>query len=111
MSERPTLALELNTENAARLRELSYETGAVREGGFLLTSGLTSNRYYEGKKVTLWPEGAHLVGKVFLELLSDTEIDAVGGMATGAYPIVTAISLVSAQQGRPIPAFVVREED
>ena len=36
-------------------------------------------------------------------------VDAVGGVATGAYPIVTAVALVSHQEGRPIPSFVVRE--
>jgi len=104
-----TLHLELNTDYAARIREIAHEVGAVIEGDFVLASGLKSKRYFEGKKITLWPEGAHLVGEAFLEMLADTDIDAIGGLATGAYPIVTAVSLTSERKGKPIPSFVVRE--
>ena len=106
----PILDLENDTASARELRDIAYEVGAAQVGDFLLTSGLRSNRYFEGKKITLWPRGAHVVGEAVLEVLGDTETDAIGGMATGAYPIVTAVALTSYQKGRPIPSFVVRGE-
>lgn len=104
------LDLETDTTSAREIREIAYEVGAAQVGEFVLTSGLRSNRYFEGKNITLWPKGAHVVGEAILEVLGDMEIDAIGGLATGAYPIVTAVALTSYQKGRPIPSFVVRAE-
>jgi orotate phosphoribosyltransferase len=59
---------------------------------------------------TLWPEGAYLVGKAILEVLKDTSVETVGGLTLGADPIVTAVALVSHLEGKPLPAFIVREE-
>jgi len=105
------LELELNTENAKRIREIAQAVGAFREGKVILASGKESDRYFEGEKVALSPEGAYLIGKaIFEDILRDTDVDYIGGLATGAYPIATAVSLISYMQGKPIPSFVVREE-
>jgi len=50
--------------------------------------------------------------KLLLELISKEKqpIEAVGGMTLGADPLVTAVSLVSFLEGKPIPAFIVRKE-
>lgn len=103
------LELEMNTDRAKRIREIALREGAFLEGEFTLSSGLKSNRYFEGKKVTLVPDGAYEVGKVIFDELAEIAIDAVGGLATGAYPIVTAVATVSHLEGKPIPSFVVRE--
>src|SRR5207244_11350815 len=36
--------------------------------------------------------------------------DPSGGLAIGADPIATAVALVSALEGQPLPAFIVRKE-
>jgi orotate phosphoribosyltransferase len=79
-------------------------------GDFVLTSGRHSNYYYNGKRVTLAPRGALLVGQVLFELMRGKGIEAVGGTAIGADPMVTAVAIVSALEGEPIPAFIVRKE-
>ena len=109
METYPTLELGLNTEGARRIREIAGEVGAFLTGEFTLTSGKKSNYYIDGKKITLSPEGAYLVGKAIFDELIKTGVDAIGGVATGAYPIVTAVALVSHLEGKPIPAFIVRE--
>ncbi len=109
METYPTLELGLNTESARRIREIAGEVGAFLTGEFTLTSGKKSNYYIDGKKITLSPEGAYLVGKAIFDELIKTGVDAIGGVATGAYPIVTAVALVSHLEGKPIPAFIVRE--
>jgi len=88
------------------LLQLSYEKREVT-----LASGKKSDFYFDGKQTTLHPEGAKLVGELMFQLLrsSGKRIQAVGGPTLGADPIVTAISLVSAQRGFPIPAFIVRK--
>jgi len=104
-----TLELRVSTENTKRILELSYETGALQQGEFTLSSGKKSNHYYEGKLLTLSPEGAYRIGKAMLDELAGIDVDAIGGLALGAFPIVTAATLVSYQEGKPLPAFIVRE--
>lgn len=82
---------------------------AYREGDFLLSSGQHSSYYINGKEVTLHPQGALAIGRVLLSLLP-TDTQAVAGLTLGADPIVTAVSVVSAYENRPIPALIVRKE-
>jgi len=109
METYPSLELGLDTEGTRRLREIAYEAGAFLTGEFTLTSGRKSNYYIDGKRITLSPEGAYLVGKAIFDELVKTGVDAVGGVATGAYPMVTSVALVSQLEGKAIPAFIVRE--
>jgi orotate phosphoribosyltransferase len=104
------LEIETQSESARKIREIAYEVGALLQGEFTLASGRKSNRYFEGKKITLQPEGAYQVGKAIFDELAESGVDAVGGLATGAYPIATAVAMVSHLEGKPVSAFVVREE-
>ena len=82
---------------------------AYQEGDFVLSSGTRSSYYINGKQVTLHPQGALAIGRILLNMLpSDTE--AVAGLTLGADPIVSAVSVVSALENRPIPALIVRKE-
>jgi orotate phosphoribosyltransferase len=78
-----------------------------KKGKFLLTSGKESDFYIDCRPVTLHPEGAYLVGKLFFEKLKSSldKVRGVGGMTLGADPMATAVSLVSYLEGKPIPAF------
>jgi len=82
---------------------------AYREGDFVLSSGLRSSYYINGKQVTLHPQGALAVGRLLLSMLPGTT-QAVAGLTLGADPIVTAVSVVSAYENQPIPALIVRKE-
>lgn len=82
---------------------------AYKEGDFVLSSGQRSTYYINGKLVTLHPHGALAIGRILLSMLpADTE--AVAGLTLGADPIVSAVSIVSAYQNRPIPALIIRKE-
>jgi len=82
---------------------------AYKEGDFVLSSGQQSSYYINGKQVTLHPQGALATGRLLLSKLpSDTQ--AVAGLTLGADPIVSAVSVVSALENRPIPALIVRKE-
>ncbi len=82
---------------------------AYKEGDFVLSSGQRSSYYINGKQVTLHPQGALAVGRLLLSQLPiDTE--AVAGLTLGADPIVSAVSVVSALENRPIPALIIRKE-
>jgi orotate phosphoribosyltransferase len=82
---------------------------AYQSGDFVLSSGQRSSYYINGKLVTLHPQGALAIGRILLSMLpADTQ--AVAGLTLGADPIVTAVSVVSAIENRPIPALIVRKE-
>jgi orotate phosphoribosyltransferase len=82
---------------------------AYKEGDFVLSSGQRSSYYINGKQVTLHPQGALAIGRLLLSQLP-TDTQAVAGLTLGADPIVSAVSVVSAYENRPIPALIVRKE-
>ncbi len=82
---------------------------AYQEGDFVLSSGQHSSYYINGKQVTLHPQGALAIGRIVLSQLP-TDTQAVAGLTLGADPIVSAVSVVSAYENRPIPALIVRKE-
>ncbi|WP_414563910.1 MULTISPECIES: orotate phosphoribosyltransferase [unclassified Anabaena] len=82
---------------------------AYQEGDFVLSSGQSSSYYINGKQVTLHPQGALAIGRIILSLLP-TDTQAVAGLTLGADPIVSAVSVVSAYENRPIPALIIRKE-
>jgi orotate phosphoribosyltransferase len=90
-----------------RLLEYTKEH-AVLHGDFTLASGARAKFFFDMKMVTLSPEGAYLVGKVIFDMLKGIDVAAVGGLTLGADPIVTAVSVVSYMEGKPIPAFIER---
>lgn len=82
---------------------------AYQEGDFVLSSGQKSNFYLNGKEVTLRAEGALAIANLILPLLPENTA-AVAGLTLGADPIVSAVSVVSAYQNRPISALIIRKE-
>ena len=96
---------EMKTRLAAMLLEKSY-----REGNFTLASGRHSEYYFDCKPTALHPEGGCLLGKIFINLLADEDICGVGGMTLGADPLVSAISVLSHTDKRPLCAFIVRKQ-
>lgn len=96
--------------NRDRLKQIilekSYEKKKV-----ILSSGLESDFYFDGKQSTLHPEGSFLTGHLFFDAIKDVaDVEGIGGLTLGADPIATATSLVSFLEKHPIPAFIIRKE-
>jgi orotate phosphoribosyltransferase len=102
----------LATANHETLRQILLNLlakYAYVEGDFTLSSGARSSYYINGKQVTLRAEGALVIGRLLWQLLpADTA--AVAGLTLGADPIVSAVSLVSALENKPIPALIIRKQ-
>lgn len=91
-----------------RLAKLLLEKSYI-EGEVTLTSGRKSDYYFDCKQTALHPEGAYLIGKLFLQMLP-AKVQAVGGMTLGADPLVSSVSLLSYLEKRSLPAFILRKK-
>ena len=90
----------------ALLRERSYEKKRV-----VLASGRESDFFIDCKQTILTAEGHALTGELlFAALDSVGACDAVAGVELGGCPLASAVSLVSFQKGRPLPALYVRKQ-
>jgi orotate phosphoribosyltransferase len=83
---------------------------AYAEKNVILSSGKSSHYYIDCRQVTLSAEGAFLTGKLILEALTGSQIQAIGGLTLGADPIVAAVAALSFAGHEPIQAFIVRKE-
>ena len=84
---------------------------AVVHGEVTLSSGQTADYYVDLRRVTLDAAAAPLVGQVMLDLTSNLDYDAVGGLTLGADPVATAMLHAAAARGRQLDAFVVRKSE
>ena len=92
-----------------RLAQILLEK-SYREGQFTLTSGRTTDYYFDCKPTALHPEGSFLIGSLFCEMLAGVDVRGVGGMTLGADPLVSAVTVMSYLNKRPLPGFIVRKQ-
>ena len=97
-------------ELSAKILEVAKQRGALRHGKYVLSSGKTSNYYFDGRTLTLDPEGANLVARAVFEVAKEAGAEVVAGPTVGADPIVAATAAISYEQGRPISGLIVRKE-
>ncbi|HEX5598266.1 MAG TPA: orotate phosphoribosyltransferase [Micromonosporaceae bacterium] len=84
---------------------------AVVHGRVVLSSGREADWYVDLRRVTLHHSAAPLVGQVMLDLTSDWEFDAVGGLTLGADPVALSMLYAAADAQRRLDAFVVRKTE
>ena len=89
------------------LKKKSY-----REGKVVLASGKESDFYIDCRQTSLSARGHLLVGKLFFQLIQEHFPSArgVGGPTLGADPLISAVSLISALEEKPLDGFIVRKE-
>ncbi len=79
------------SDNKKQLWELINDKGLLREGDFTLASKIESTFYFDIKKVSMLKIGKELIGKCIEEIIKDEKFDSVGGMESGAIPIIDAV--------------------
>jgi orotate phosphoribosyltransferase len=108
----PALALISLPAEPSAMRQLLVErlaSRAYRHGQFTLASGRSSNHYVNCKPVSLSGEGLALLGTLMLEHV-EADATAVAGLTLGADPLVSAVAMRAALDGRPLDALIVRKE-
>jgi orotate phosphoribosyltransferase len=76
---------------------------------FRLASGGSSNFFIDLKKTMLDPEGASLLAALLFDKIRAEDVDCVGGMETGAIPIIVAVCRRSWPE-KPVRGFFLRKE-
>ncbi len=99
-----------DSQAASEILELAKSKGALLFGEFRLSAGGMSGYYFDGRILTLDPEGGYRVAQAFLSILRECGAEAIAGPTLGADPIVSAVSVVSQIEGHPIPGLIVRKE-
>ena len=77
-----------------------------------LSSGEKSDYYYDLKRISLDPKAIGLVGELLLEEigLKFGRVKSVGGIASGAVPLVAAVVMKSSDNDGGVTGFFVRKE-
>jgi orotate phosphoribosyltransferase len=83
---------------------------AVQFGTYRLASGQISNFYLDCRKLTLDSAATNLIAAGIWDKFRDEVPDAVGGMAVGAVPIVSAVLCRAGLRHIPLRGFFVRKE-
>ena len=99
----------MSQKERERLAEL-IRKHCLSYGDFTLSSGRKSSYYLDLRKLSTLPEGAYLLAKVLLAVLSEDGVDALGGPTIGADPIAGAVAAVSFLERKELPTFMVRKE-
>jgi orotate phosphoribosyltransferase len=83
---------------------------SFQRGSFRLASGQMSDYYMDGRMTAVCSEGAFLIGEVLYERTKDLQIDALGGLESGAIPLTTAAVISYHSHGRNMEGFWVRDK-
>jgi orotate phosphoribosyltransferase len=76
---------------------------------FTLTSGRSSNFFFDMKRTMFDPQAAPLIADLLFDRIKDEAVDCIGGLETGAIPIVALLCARSWPE-KPLKGFFVRKE-
>lgn len=83
---------------------------SLSRGTFKLSSGGTSNYFFQLRQTTMHAEGQYLIGMIIAEFMQKHNLRCIGGLELGAVPVVSATAFASFVREAPIDAFFVRKQ-
>lgn len=92
-----------------KLRAIIRRQSLLKNRDFVLASGRSSNFFFDMKRTAFDPEGASLLADLLFDAIKSEDVDYIGGLETGAIPIVAALCLRSWPE-KPLRGFFVRKE-
>jgi len=98
--------------SASEKKELVKEIKdkCVQTGSFKLASGGTSTFFFDMKKATLDPKASKIITRIMLRVIAKENVRYIGGMESGAIPIVSELCLESDDKS-PLYAFFVKKSN
>lgn len=101
--------IETSDPRWERLRTL-IDKHSLKRGDFILASGRSSKYLFQLRQTTMLPEGAKILGDIIVDYMNANQIECIGGLAVGAVPLVSSVSVMSFLKGAPKDTFFVRKE-
>jgi orotate phosphoribosyltransferase len=92
-----------------QLLEIIRRRSLLQNRDFTLSSGRSSNYFFDMKRTMFDPQAAPLVSDLLFERIRSEMVDCVGGLETGAIPIVALLCARSWPE-KPLRGFFVRKE-
>jgi orotate phosphoribosyltransferase len=92
-----------------RLFGIIRRNSLLQNRDFVLASGRSSSFFFDMKRTMFDPEGAALAADLLFDRIKDEPVDYIGGLETGAIPIVAMLCTRSWPE-KPIKGFFVRKE-
>ena len=92
-----------------RLLAIIRSQSLLQDRNFVLVSGRSSNFFFDMKKTMFDPEGASLLADLLFDVIKTEDVNYIGGLETGAIPIVAGLCARSWPE-KPIKGFFVRKE-
>jgi orotate phosphoribosyltransferase len=93
-----------------RLIAIIRRQSLLQNRDFVLASGRSSNFFFDMKRTMFDPEGAALLADLLFDAIKAEDVEYIGGLETGAIPIVTALCARSWPE-KPLKGFFVRKEN
>ena len=75
---------DMTNSQAQEIMDIAIDRGALTFGEFKLSAGGTSSYYFDGRILSLDPEGSYAVAKAFLPIIRESGAQAVAGPTLGA---------------------------
>ncbi|HJU20526.1 MAG TPA: orotate phosphoribosyltransferase [Stellaceae bacterium] len=105
--EREGEAIEVKRD---RLCAIIRARSLLQNRGFVLASGRASTYFFDMKKTMFDPEGAALLADLLFDKVRDDPVEFVGGLETGAIPLVALLCRRSWPE-KPLHGFFVRKDN
>jgi orotate phosphoribosyltransferase len=110
-TERPPTSQTIDLRHKReRLAAIIRHQSLLQNRDFVLASGRSSNFFFDMKKTMFDPEGAALLADLLFDAIKAENVEYIGGLETGAIPIVTALCARSWPE-KPLKGFFVRKEN
>jgi orotate phosphoribosyltransferase len=97
------------TAQRAELIAIIRRRSLLQDRAFMLSSGRSSNFFFDMKRTMFDPQGAALLADLLFEAIRGEEVDCIGGLETGAIPLVALVCARSWPE-KPLGGFFVRKE-
>jgi orotate phosphoribosyltransferase len=91
-----------------RLLAIIRRRSLLRNGHFTLSSGRSSNFFFDMKRTMFDPQAAPLIADLLFDRIKGDGVDCIGGLETGAIPIVALLCARSWPE-KPLKGFFVRK--
>jgi orotate phosphoribosyltransferase len=93
-----------------RLISIIRRQSLLQDRDFVLASGRSSKFFFDMKRTMFDPEGAALLVDLLFAAIKGDDVEYIGGLETGAIPIVAALCARSWPE-KPLKGFFVRKEN